>query len=117
MCCCRRVSPLHFEKIQIHDYHEASGWEFSSNLLICENIASETIFFLAQGVNENEACWFDVYPEALIGKQLFNMTSSMFSYLTVFIQTGKPFGLSKVFSHMAVHSFSSSYFLINFSYL
>lgn len=69
MYCCQRVSPLHFEKKQIHDFHEVSGWASSGNLLICENIASEMVFFLALGVDGNQACWFDVYPEALIRKQ------------------------------------------------
>lgn len=69
--------------------------------------------FLAQGVDGNQACWLHVYHEALIRKKWFDMTSSMFSYLAVSIQTGKPFELGKVFSHMAVHSVTKFYFLVH----
>lgn len=113
--CSQTVSPLHYEKTQKHGHGEACGWAFNRNLVICEDTVSEVLFCCTRR-------WWkptnrlDVSSENLIRKQQFQMTSTMFSYFAVSIQTGKPFGISKTFSHMVAVSFSYSYFLIHFSY-
>lgn len=109
------MAPLHCEKIQKYDHGKACRWAFSRNLLICEGAVSEVLFCCIRR-------WWkptnrlDVSPENQIRKQQFQMTSTMFSYFTVSIQTGKPFGVSKIFSHMVAVSFSCSYLLVHCSY-